>query len=105
MKNFANILVALRKERRLTQQTVADKLGISQQSYARYEKGDREPSIENLITLAGLFSVPIDILVGRDWFIGNMKIDKVIRSQKVIDGKEKTVMSFRSDDYIETPED
>ena len=49
----------------LTQREVAQKLGIAQPSYIRYENGKAEPTIENLIKLADLFDVSIDFLCGR----------------------------------------
>jgi len=48
----------------LTQREVAQKLGIAQPSYIRYENGKAEPTIENLIKLADLFDVSIDFLCG-----------------------------------------
>jgi len=62
---FSNVLKGLRIENKLTQQQVANIINVSQRAYAHYEKGDREPDIINLIKLAELFNVPIDILVGR----------------------------------------
>lgn len=65
MKIFQERLVEQRKYNKLTQQRVAEYLGISQPSYIRYEKGDSEPSLENLARLADLFDVSADYLLGR----------------------------------------
>lgn len=48
----------------LTQQQVADALGIERPSYARYESGDRQPPIDTLIKLARHFNVTTDYLLG-----------------------------------------
>ncbi len=57
------------KEQRLlygfTQREMAEKLGISQPSYIRYENGSAEPSQENLVKIAQLFDVSVDYLLGR----------------------------------------
>lgn len=45
---------------------MADKLGVSQPSYIRYEQGTAEPSQENLVKIADIFDVSIDYLLGRD---------------------------------------
>ena len=50
----------------LTQEAVANHLNITPQSYAAYEWGRREPSIDSLIKLAKLYNTSIDILVGND---------------------------------------
>ena len=62
---FCKNLIELRKLHRLTQRQVASALGIAQPSYIRYENGQSEPTIENLIKLADLFDVSIDFLCGR----------------------------------------
>ena len=58
-------LSELRKKNKLTQQRVADYLGISRGAYANYETGAREPDTDTLIKLADLFGVTVDSLVGR----------------------------------------
>lgn len=50
----------------LTQQQVADRIGINQRTYSGYENGQSEPSIENLIKLAKLFGVSVDTLIEND---------------------------------------
>ncbi len=57
-------LKTLRKEKKLTQQQLADKLGLISVTYLRYEKGQREPSIDTLMQIATFFEVSIDYLVG-----------------------------------------
>lgn len=57
-------LKMLRSERGLTQQQMADAFNITSVTYLRYEKGQREPSIDTLIALAEFFDASIDFLVG-----------------------------------------
>ena len=64
MKSFAQRLKELRTENNLTQTQLATKLGIRQQSYARYEKGVGEPSLDTLVALSGLYNVSVDFLLG-----------------------------------------
>ena len=59
-------LKAARKECKLTQQQVADILGIDRSTYAYYELGVSNPSFENLATLAGIFKTDADWLLGID---------------------------------------
>ena len=68
MKIFCENLYELRKQSTLTQQQVAKKLGITQPSYIRYEIGNSEPTLENLVKLADLFDVSVDYLLGRSNF-------------------------------------
>ena len=55
----------LRKARRITQLKMALDLDISQNTISRYESGEREPGIAELIRIADYFRVSIDYLVGR----------------------------------------
>ena len=59
-------LKELRESKRLTQKEVAEIIGYSEISYARYEKGEREPDITTLCKLAEYFNVTVDYLIGRD---------------------------------------
>ena len=58
-------LRALRMERGISQQNLADFCHVSQQSIHKYENGLAEPDIEMLIRLADYFGTTIDYLVGR----------------------------------------
>lgn len=57
---------ALRQGRGLTQQNIADVLGITRGAYANIENGKREPDFATLFTLANYFNVSIDYLLGCD---------------------------------------
>lgn len=60
-----NRLKEIRKSRNLTQQQVANLLGIQQQSYARCESADiKTISPERLMELCKIFGVSIDYLLG-----------------------------------------
>lgn len=59
-------LVKLRKEKKLTQQQVADKVLISRATYAQYEINRRVPEYLTLEKLADFFGETIDFLVGRE---------------------------------------
>ena len=61
---FSERLKNLRKQAHLTQTDVAEKLGISQQAYASWERGVKKPTQENLVKIAQILKVSIDYLVG-----------------------------------------
>ena len=64
MNAFAKRLKELRSENNYTQNFIASKLGIRQQSYARYESGVGEPNLDTLVSIAKLFNVSTDYLFG-----------------------------------------
>lgn len=54
----------LREDHDKFQKDIAQLLGISQQYYSEYEKGNRTIPINHLITLAKYYGTSIDYLVG-----------------------------------------
>lgn len=61
--DFAHRLVAVRKQRGLTQQTLADQVGIHVTQIRRYEAGTSQPTLDVLRSLAVALSVSTDALV------------------------------------------
>lgn len=59
-------LKELRKEKKLLQKDVASAVNHSITCISDWERGKREPSIDDLIRLADFFGVSIDYLVGRE---------------------------------------
>lgn len=53
----------LRMARGLTQTTLGDATGLHHVTLSMYERGQREPSLDALITLARYFGVPMSDLV------------------------------------------
>ena len=65
MKVFEERLKEQRKLYGLTQRGMAERLGVSQPSYIRYENGTAEPSQASLVKIADIFDVSVDYLLGR----------------------------------------
>ncbi|MEW9103971.1 helix-turn-helix domain-containing protein [Paenibacillus sp.] len=63
--NTGNRISDLREQMGWTQEELAEKLGITRAALSHYEKNRRKPDFETLTTLADLFEVSIDFLVGR----------------------------------------
>lgn len=64
MKELNKIIYELRIDNDLYQSDVAKKLGISQQYYSEYEKGNRELPVRHLITLCRFYNVSADYILG-----------------------------------------
>lgn len=58
-------LKEIRKNRGISQLKLALDLNTSQNTISRYETGDREPGIAELIKIADYFNISIDYLLGR----------------------------------------
>jgi len=60
---IANRLVELRKKNNLSQEALAEKLGISRQAVSKWERAEASPDTDNLILLARLYGVSLDELL------------------------------------------
>ena len=61
---LAERLTALRKDRGYSQEALASALNISRQAISKWERGEASPDTDNLIALALLYKVSLDVLVG-----------------------------------------
>ena len=55
----------MRDDAELKQETIARHLGIRQNVYSRYERGEQTIPLQHLIRLAELYDVSLDFLCGR----------------------------------------
>ncbi len=65
MADFSSRLKELRKERKITQQDLADTFSVRVRTYQGYEYGESYPDVAKLIAIADFFDVSLDYLVGR----------------------------------------
>ena len=61
--NFPTQLIQLRKQRELTQQQMADAVGIHVNQIKRYESGTTQPTLEALVKIAKSLHISLDDLV------------------------------------------
>ena len=64
--SFAENLQAFRKKNGLTQEDLAELLGVSRQAVSKWEQGDGYPEVEKLLVLAEKLGVSLDALMGRE---------------------------------------
>ncbi|NMP37748.1 MAG: helix-turn-helix domain-containing protein [Clostridiales bacterium] len=56
-------LVELRKKNGYSQETLAEKLGLSRQAISKWERAESSPDTDNLIALASLYGMTLDALL------------------------------------------
>mgnify|MGYP003296623427 CR=1 FL=1 len=61
---LGNKLYELRKKQHLSQEELAEKLGVSRQAISKWECGESLPDTDNLISISKLYGVSLDELVG-----------------------------------------
>ena len=60
---FAHQLLKLRTEQQLSQTDIANLLFVSRQAVSKWENGDTEPNLDNLIALARILNVSLENLI------------------------------------------
>ena len=62
-RSLGEALKSRRMERRMTQEFVAETIGVSRQAVSKWENGTSDPSTSNLCALARLYQVPVEELL------------------------------------------
>lgn len=87
---IANKLLSLRKKSGLSQEELAEKLGISRQAISKWERAEASPDTDNLIALAKIYNISLDKLFEID-VLNTITVDKV--------KSERSHISLRKDEY------
>lgn len=74
-KTFSDNFKAMRKHRNLTQEQIAETLGVSCQAVSKWETGSSCPDISLLPIIADYFGVSVDYLIGHDTSKQHEEID------------------------------
>lgn len=103
---FSENIKRLRKERDLTQEALADFLGVSFQAVSKWERGESYPDVEMLPEIAVYFGVSVDELLGVNRAQNEQEIlsiieeydnltDSATKHEIIMDAKEKYPNDFR----------
>lgn len=68
---FNKRLRSLRMASKITQQGMADALGLSLNAYQKYEQAEREPPLATLVRISDILNVSLDYLLCRDAFLAS----------------------------------
>ena len=103
-------LKQLRRETGISQQVLADFIGISQQSINHYENHDTEPDIAVLCRMAEYFDTSVDYLVGRteirrpmeetSFFHLNGEESSVVRRYRLLGKSEKACVDMLLNTFL-----
>ena len=101
---FAEKLKSIRKQVGMSQELLAEKIGVSRQAVTKWETGAGIPDIENMISISNLFNISIDELICNERTslktseylfesITEYDIDKIKSYDMKFGGAEKFVLS------------
>lgn len=74
---FGENLKLIRKSRKISQEDLAEKLGVSRQSVSKWETGENYPSMQNIMCLCTIFKCQINELVHEDFVDINFLDDEI----------------------------
>jgi transcriptional regulator with XRE-family HTH domain len=85
-------LQQLRKEKDISRNELADKIGVHVNIVGRYERGEAKPSLDIVIKLAQTLGVSIDYLVGiKSDEVDNNVLEQVLTIQRLPEEDQKYI--------------
>lgn len=109
---FKDNLIQLRKYHRLSQEDLAEKIGVTRQAIAKWEAGETIPDLEKCRLLAEIFEVSLDDLANYEsesnWGVGVPPKGKHLfgvvtvgdKGQIVIPAKARKLFSINAGDQV-----
>ena len=85
---IADRLIKLRKQNGLSQEELADKLGLSRQAVSKWERAEASPDTDNLICLAKLYGISLDELLKTDDSVETIVEEQVKKDEPASEKKE-----------------
>lgn len=92
---IANRLVQFRKQNNLSQEQLAEKIGVSRQAISKWERSEASPDTDNLILLARLYNVSLDELLKTD---DEIPVSEPETSQEKTEQTEQAEQAEQPDD-------
>lgn len=86
---FGNKLVKFRKENKLSQEDLADKLGVSRQTISNWELNVTKPDIEYIKKISKVFCISIDEILDND--VRNIMEKKISNTEKLTNKNTKNI--------------
>lgn len=106
---FSTNLKYLREKRGLSQNKLAEKIGVNQTTIARWEDDNRIPTIDNAVDVASALNVPLTDLIGKDLRFDNAEVidvnSNIIKIPVYGTIKAGTPIESQTDiiDYVDIP--
>ena len=91
-------LKQLRKKRKLTVQSIIERLDVARSTYTGWELGRRAPNGEKLVILADVFDTTVDYLTGKteNEYPSDINVEEVVMMLKTPDGRPLSEQKAKS---------
>ena len=92
---FGDNLKIIRKNKKMSQETLAEKVNVSRQSVSKWENGEAYPEMNNILELCKIFNCKINDLVHTDMSdIASLDKEIIMKVVKFNDDKQKQVKTL-----------
>lgn len=81
MSSIGNLIKSNREKRNLSQEYMADRLGITARAYQNYEYGSREPRLGTLKAIAEILGIPVGRLIDEHYIQNESNVADVSLSK------------------------
>ena len=79
--NLGNMISSLRKKNGLSQEELAEKVGVTRQTISKWELEETAPDINQALILSKIFNVSLDELTNND--VSNILVEKVSNTERL----------------------
>ncbi len=90
--SFSENLKAIRKSNHLSQEDLAEMLGVSRQAVSKWERGDGYPEVEKLMILSQKLGVSLDYLLENETFTEPAREDRPAHTIRIESPHEGVIM-------------
>lgn len=91
----------LRELSGMNQEALGESVGVTRQTIAAWEKGEREPSMQQVVRLCRILSVPIDLMLGVNEQVGEPVLLFRADSAEMLTPALKQLLTRKAYDYAE----
>ena len=103
MSNISENILTFRRENGLSQEALAEKIGVSRQTVAKWESGESTPDLALAAELAAVFGISIDRLAGKQanggkYVFGAVRVGEC--GQIIVPKKCREVFGLQPGDYL-----
>lgn len=87
--NLGNKIIKLRKEKKISQEILGDKIGVSRQTISNWELNITKPDAEHIRKMSKIFNISIDELLDND--IRDIMEEKISNTEKTTNKNSKNI--------------
>lgn len=91
--SFGENLQSIRKQNHLSQEDLAEMLGVSRQAVSKWELGEGYPEVEKLLVLSKKFNISLDSLMGNESADINPEKEKPSAAIRIVSPHEGVIIS------------